>query len=63
MSLLILSFLVPALCLIGVVFDAIVCYLSKGIDLYGDEDEEPPRKISLFKTSELKLNTADKQMS
>ncbi|XP_023314280.1 solute carrier organic anion transporter family member 4C1-like isoform X2 [Trichogramma pretiosum] len=29
-----------ALCLVGVFFDMRVCFLSKGIDLYGDEEEE-----------------------
>lgn len=36
------------MCSLAVIFDAIVCYLSKGIDLYGDEDEKakPPQNVT-----------------
>ncbi|XP_014214478.1 solute carrier organic anion transporter family member 4C1-like [Copidosoma floridanum] len=43
------------LCIIGVMFDATVCYLSKDLDLYGYKEEAEGRRTPALKGSQLKL--------
>ncbi|XP_011500421.1 PREDICTED: solute carrier organic anion transporter family member 5A1 [Ceratosolen solmsi marchali] len=47
------------MCLVGVFFDLIVCYLSKGIDLYGDNDEVDKKTITSQVHNDLKLNNQE----
>lgn len=44
------------MCSLAVIFDGIVCYLSKGIDLYGDTDENEKAKISQQKEADTHVN-------
>lgn len=41
------------MCLIAVIFDGLVCYLSKGIDLYGDTDQDDPVKVAQQKDTDV----------
>ncbi|XP_058794444.1 solute carrier organic anion transporter family member 74D [Phymastichus coffea] len=45
-------------CLIGVIFDAFVCYYSKGIDLYGEQEETEKKRIHQSKNNE-KMNNIE----
>jgi hypothetical protein len=47
------------MCLVGVFFDVIVCYLSKGIDLYGDNDQTDQTIITPKLNNDSKLNNQE----